>query len=157
MVQSAQDSPTKTASVIQRFEPIYVEGGIGCIADCFTCGTIFTSLVMGNQHLSHDRLLSGCVAMCLGRQRGCRPHCQAFQVWRGKGSFKGGSYLANLTQLKAIAFDKTGTLTEGVPVVTDSEFVSDVDEAALTQIITAMEMQSNHPLANAIVSHYSKK
>ncbi len=68
--------------------------------------------------------------------------------------FKGGSYLANLTQLKAIAFDKTGTLTEGRPVVTNSEFAPHVDQAALKAIITAMEKQSNHPLATAIVAHF---
>ena len=68
--------------------------------------------------------------------------------------FKGGRYLANLTQLKAIAFDKTGTLTKGTPTVTDSEFAADVDQAAVMAVVTAMEKQSNHPLANAIVAHY---
>lgn len=33
--------------------------------------------------------------------------------------FKGGSFLSNLAEVKALAFDKTGTLTKGKPEVTD--------------------------------------
>ncbi len=87
MVQSAQDSPTKTASVIQRFEPIYVKAVLAVLPIVLLCGTIFTSLVMGNQHLSHDRLLSGCVAVCLGRQRGAGHIVRHFKSGAARGSF----------------------------------------------------------------------
>ena len=39
-------------------------------------------------------------------------------------------------------------------MVTNSEFAPHVDQAALKAIITAMEKQSNHPLATAIVAHF---
>lgn len=38
--------------------------------------------------------------------------------------------------------------------MTDSEFAASVDQAAVMAVVTAMEKQSNHPLANAIVAHY---
>lgn len=68
--------------------------------------------------------------------------------------FKGGSFLANLSELKAIAFDKTGTLTQGKPVVTNQFFIDDVNESDILDVIVSMEKESNHPLAEAIVQHY---
>ncbi len=56
-----------------------------------------------------------------------------------------------LQDLKAISFDKTGTLTNGKPVVTDYSFEKSLDEAALVDLVVAMEKQSNHPLATAII------
>lgn len=64
---------------------------------------------------------------------------------------KGGVYLEAIGALKAIAFDKTGTLTKGVPVVTDFVEVSDVNRGELLAIVAALESNSQHPLASAIV------
>ncbi|MFK3937437.1 heavy metal translocating P-type ATPase [Alkalihalobacillus sp. NPDC078783] len=64
---------------------------------------------------------------------------------------KGGVYLEEIGALKAIAFDKTGTLTKGVPVVTDYIEVSDVNLSELLAIVAALESNSQHPLASAIV------
>lgn len=71
--------------------------------------------------------------------------------------FKGGSFLANLSDLKAIAFDKTGTLTEGKPQVVSFGFKKQgLDEDKLLGLIVAMEKQSNHPLAQAIVDRFEE-
>lgn len=67
--------------------------------------------------------------------------------------FKGGIHLEHLGSLKAIAFDKTGTLTSGKPVVTD--FIvrdNETPEKALA-LLSSIEVQSNHPLAVAIVNY----
>lgn len=74
--------------------------------------------------------------------------------------FKGGSYLSNFSDIGAISFDKTGTLTEGKPVVTDVFFDSTVSEdkkEEYSNIILSMEKKSNHPLAEAIVRHFSDR
>lgn len=68
--------------------------------------------------------------------------------------FKGGSYLSNFADINSIAFDKTGTITEGKPVVTDVYFKNKDKEKQYIDIIVAMEKQSNHPLARAIVNHF---
>ncbi|MGP4071831.1 heavy metal translocating P-type ATPase [Piscibacillus sp. B03] len=63
---------------------------------------------------------------------------------------KGGTYLEQLSKVKAVAFDKTGTITKGEPEVTDFETV--IDDEDILQNILAIEKQSSHPLARAIVS-----
>lgn len=70
--------------------------------------------------------------------------------------FKGGTYLANLTGIKAVAFDKTGTLTQGQPVVTDSFYTDKEKKAQWQQIIVSMETSANHPLATAIVAAFDE-
>ncbi len=67
--------------------------------------------------------------------------------------FKGGAFLANLADLKAIAFDKTGTLTGGKPKVTDFDVFDAADEPFVQELVYNMERQSNHPLATAIVTY----
>lgn len=70
---------------------------------------------------------------------------------------KGGTYLEQLSKIKAMAFDKTGTITKGEPEVTDFE----ADQDQVLDTIIAIERQSSHPLAKAIVaygdSHQSKQ
>lgn len=71
---------------------------------------------------------------------------------------KGGIYLEEMGELKAIAFDKTGTLTKGIPVVTDFEMVNlNGNENELFSIITALEYGSQHPLASAIMKKAEDK
>ncbi|MRH44619.1 cadmium-translocating P-type ATPase [Aquibacillus halophilus] len=66
--------------------------------------------------------------------------------------FKGGVHVENLSNTHAIAFDKTGTLTNGKPIVTDFIPSSIDEEDYLLSIISAIENESNHPLAQAIVN-----
>lgn len=71
---------------------------------------------------------------------------------RGGLLIKGGGPLENLGTLRAIAFDKTGTLTEGKPEMTDVEPAAGVKESELLSVALAVESQSDHPLASAIVT-----
>ena len=72
--------------------------------------------------------------------------------------FKGANYLELLTKIKSIGFDKTGTLTQGVFKVkqfaTVESRVKDKDNLLAT--IVAIEVNSTHPIAKAIVQ-YSKE
>ena len=70
---------------------------------------------------------------------------------RGGVLIKGGAHLESLGLVKAIAFDKTGTLTEGKPRLTDVVPVGDVSAAELLVLALAVEKQSDHPLASAVV------
>jgi Cd2+/Zn2+-exporting ATPase len=64
---------------------------------------------------------------------------------------KGGVHLENLGRLQTMAFDKTGTLTTGRFAVTDVIPLNGTGEGELLSIAAAMEQQSNHPLAQAVV------
>lgn len=64
---------------------------------------------------------------------------------------KGGAALEELGRVNVLAFDKTGTLTEGRPRIADVCATADSDDAELLRIAVAVEEQSDHPLAGAIV------
>jgi Cd2+/Zn2+-exporting ATPase len=66
---------------------------------------------------------------------------------------KGGAYLEAPAHIRAIAFDKTGTLTQGCPAVQVVEAVEGWSESDVLRIAAALEAQSNHPIAQAIVTH----
>ena len=64
---------------------------------------------------------------------------------------KGGMHLENLGTVQAMALDKTGTLTVGQPEVTDIVPAAGVDASELLRVAAAVERQSQHPLAAAVV------
>lgn len=70
---------------------------------------------------------------------------------------KGGPYVEAPARLRAIAFDKTGTLTAGRPQVTAVVAFQDHDEKALLERAVALEAQSSHPLAIAVVEYAKQK
>jgi copper-(or silver)-translocating P-type ATPase len=70
---------------------------------------------------------------------------------------KNATALEQASRIQAIIFDKTGTLTVGKPAVTDvvlfaADKVLQFDDVKLLQIAAAAEMDSEHPLAQAIVA-----
>lgn len=73
------------------------------------------------------------------------------QAARNGVLIKGGVHLENLGRLKAIGFDKTGTLTSGRFALTDLLPRNGVSEGELLALAAAVEQQSNHPLAQAVV------
>lgn len=64
---------------------------------------------------------------------------------------KGGVHLENLGRLRVIAFDKTGTITTGKFTVTSIVPLNGANEETVLRIAAAVEEQSSHPLAAAIV------
>lgn len=70
---------------------------------------------------------------------------------------KGGAHLEAAGSLKAIAFDKTGTLTTGRPEVTDVVTMNNFTATEIIRIASAVEIRSQHPLAEAIVKYAREK
>ncbi len=70
---------------------------------------------------------------------------------------KGGVFIELPAQLKAIAMDKTGTLTQGAPAVVDVVPMNGHDEYELLMRAGALELNSNHPLARAIVEEAKRR
>ncbi len=65
--------------------------------------------------------------------------------------FRQGQALQELRDVKVIAVDKTGTLTEGKPQLTDFTVTEGQQEDAVLAVVAAVEQQSEHPIAQAIV------
>ena len=59
--------------------------------------------------------------------------------------------LERARELDVVIFDKTGTLTKGEPVLAGVAAVSGLEEAELLALAAAVEMDSEHPLAQAVV------
>ena len=64
---------------------------------------------------------------------------------------KGGQHLEAAGQIDAVTFDKTGTLTTGQMQVTGVIPIDAANEAEVLGLAAALEAQSEHPLARAIV------
>ncbi|AWM31650.1 heavy metal translocating P-type ATPase [Hymenobacter nivis] len=81
----------------------------------------------------------------------------AIMVSTGKGAEHGvlirnAEALEKAYQVNTVLLDKTGTITKGEPAVTD--FVAPgQDGPRLLQLVAAVERQSEHPLAEAVVRH----
>jgi Cu+-exporting ATPase len=80
----------------------------------------------------------------------------AVMVATGKGAelgvlIKGGEALQRAGSLDTVVLDKTGTVTEGRPAVTDVVVLGGRSESELRALAGAVERQSEHPLADAIV------
>ncbi len=63
--------------------------------------------------------------------------------------FKGSNYLDAIQYIDSVVFDKTGTLTRGVFSVVK---IDNKGEKDLLEIVAAIEKNSNHPIAKAIVA-----
>ena len=64
---------------------------------------------------------------------------------------KGGTYLEEARNLRAIALDKTGTLTEGKPKLVEWKSTNPaVDEQRVERLAAALSGQSDHPVSRAI-------
>lgn len=67
--------------------------------------------------------------------------------------FRQGSALQTLRDCKVIALDKTGTLTLGKPQLTDTLILqAGLNEQDILALAAALEQQSEHPLAEALVT-----
>ncbi|WMV43873.1 hypothetical protein MTR67_037258 [Solanum verrucosum] len=69
---------------------------------------------------------------------------------------KGGQALEGAQKVDCIVFDKTGTLTMGKPVVVNTKLFKSMVLREFYELVAAAELNSEHPLAKAIVE-YAKK
>ncbi len=80
----------------------------------------------------------------------------AIMVGTGRGAARGiliksAQALEAAQRIDTVAFDKTGTLTVGRPEVTDVLVCADYGEEESIRLIASAELQSEHPLAGAVV------
>lgn len=80
----------------------------------------------------------------------------AIMVGNGKGAkngilFKNAVALEETGKINIIALDKTGTITAGTPKVTDIYPMEGITDNELLQMAYSLEINSEHPLAKAVV------
>ncbi len=157
LVNQNQNNQTKASGIIQKFEPKYVK-----IVLVATVLVIVLSPFMFNWTWS-ESVYRGLVLLiaaspCALAAATVSVTLSATSNLAKKGVLsKGSAYLSQLADIDVIAFDKTGTLTNGKPEVTNIHFSDVLNQDALIDVIVALEKESNHPLAEAILRKFTAK
>jgi P-type Cu2+ transporter len=152
MVQEAQGSKAPVQKLVDKIAGIFVPVVIAIAVTAFMVWMIFG----GANGFTHGliSLITVLIIACPCALGLATP--TAIMVGVGKGAeagilIKDAESLELAKKVNAVVLDKTGTVTEGKPVVTDIEWVDGTEQEK--QILNALEKQSEHPLAEAVVNH----
>ena len=151
VVENAQGSMNKQATFIQKFEPIYVN----IVLIIWPIFLLFGYFLMGwdlNTTLYRGMVYLVGASPCALAASAVPATLAAMSRLSKMGILaKGGAAISQLQDLRVISFDKTGTLTKGTPELTDYWF----EDETIIPAVVAMEKQSTHPLAQAVVQRFS--
>ena len=145
LVEEAQDSKSKAERFIDQFSKYYTPAVLVL--------AILVWLISRNIKLAVTILVLGCPgALVIGV-----PVSNVSGIGNGARHgilFKGSDVITNFSKVDTMLFDKTGTLTYGNPQVAQTIYYSS-DRSLAESLLTSVERESDHPLAKAIVNHYS--
>lgn len=157
LVEEAQNTPSKTASFLNRIENTYVK----IVLIMVPLMIFIPYLFMGwswSESFYRGMVLLVVASPCALVASATPATLAAISSGARNGVlFKGGVFLEHLADLKAISFDKTGTLTEGKPVVTDAFFLEESLKEQAINTLVAIERTSTHPLATALTRYFSEQ
>lgn len=152
MVQNAQGSKAPVQRRVDKIAGIFVPVVIGIAVLTFGIWL----LAGGPQSLSHGLLgmITVLIIACPCALGLATP--TAIMVGVGKAAAQGilvkdAESLELARRVNAVVLDKTGTLTSGKPAVTALEWKAGAPP--LPQVLAALEQQSTHPLAGAVVAY----
>ena len=145
LVEEAQDSKSKAERFIDQFSKYYTPAVLVL--------AILVWLISRNIELAVTILVLGCPgALVIGV-----PVSNVSGIGNGARHgilFKGSDVITNFSKVDTMLFDKTGTLTYGNPQVSQTIYYSS-DRSLAESLLASVERESDHPLAKAIVNHYS--
>ncbi|MFD2866402.1 heavy metal translocating P-type ATPase [Mucilaginibacter antarcticus] len=159
LVQDAQGSKAPVQKLVDKIAGIFVP-----IVMLIALLSLGAWLFFGGQHA----LTQGLLAMVTVLVIACP--CSlglatptAIMVGIGKGAengilIKDAEGLEIGHKVNTVVLDKTGTITQGKPIVTDLHWAKSlpIDQSQLQALFLAVEQQSEHPLADAIVAYLKR-
>ena len=151
-VEQAQESQTKSQTLIGKIEKVYVYVVILLAVLFMVVPPFFGWLTQS------EAFYRGIIVLVVGSPcalvASITPAMLASLSNAAKQRIliKGGQPLENLLSIQAVVFDKTGTITDGTPKLIGMSEFSEADKI----VIASMEARSNHPLAKAIVLSMSQ-
>ncbi|MEQ9117245.1 heavy metal translocating P-type ATPase [Fulvivirga sp.] len=154
MVQDAQGSKAPVQKLVDKIASIFVPIVIGIALITFAVWYF-----AGGEHAFTQALLSMVTVLVIACPCALGLATPtAIMVGVGKGASNGilikdAESLELAKKIDTMVLDKTGTITEGKPVVTDISWLNDNDDKK--DILLGLEQQSEHPLAAAVVDHFS--
>lgn len=156
MVQEAQGSKAPVQKLVDKIAGIFVPVVLLIALVSFT-----TWLMLGGDNALTQGLLAlvtVLVIACPCALGLATP--TAIMVGVGKGAengilIKDAESLEQAHKVNAVILDKTGTITEGKPVLTDIIWAGGAEarKQTLQTILLSLELQSEHPLAEAVVRY----
>lgn len=151
-VQEAQGSKAPVQKLVDKVAGIFVPVVIGIALLAFAAWLIWggeNGLTQGLLALVTVLVIACPCALGLATPT-------AIMVGMGKGAengilIKDAESLEKAYRIQALILDKTGTITEGKPAVTGQEWLSEEDRLMYSGTLAALERESEHPLAEAVV------
>ena len=151
MVAEAQSEQSPTQQFTQKFTAVFVPSVFVMVVLVTAVPTLFGWMSLTDSFYRAMLLLVAASPCALALGTPATVLAGIAQAARNGVLIKGGVHLENLGSVRVMAFDKTGTLTEGKFEVTDIIPVNGTTADELLRLTAAVEQQSNHPLAAAIV------
>ena len=153
MVQNATARKSKTELFIRKFARIYTP-----IVVFLAIGLTFIPYFFVDDYIFSDWLYRALIFLVIS----C-PCALVISIplgyFGGLGAaskngilFKGASYLDEMTKVNTVVMDKTGTVTKGVFKIKEIKAI-DWNEPDFMKYLMAMEEQSTHPIAKAIMEY----
>ena len=156
MVQNATARKSKTELFIRKFARVYTP-----IVVFLAIGLTFLPYFFVDDYVFQDWLYRALIFLVIS----C-PCALVISIplgyFGGLGAaskngilFKGASFLDEMTKVTTVVMDKTGTVTKGVFKIKEIESIG-WEEAEFMKYLMAMEEQSTHPIAKAIMEYKAK-
>ncbi|WP_445384730.1 heavy metal translocating P-type ATPase [Robiginitalea sp. IMCC44478] len=152
MVQEAQGSKAPVQKLVDKIAGIFVP-----VVMTISILTFIVWMVAGGDDAFTQALLTSVAVLVIACPCALGLATPtAIMVGVGKGAennilIKDAESLELGHKVNAIVLDKTGTITEGKPTVTNIVWSENKRKSNLAPILLAMEAQSEHPLAAAVV------
>jgi Cu+-exporting ATPase len=153
IVEEAQGSKAPIQRVADRISGVFVPIVVGIAAVTFLLWIV--ALDAGNFPGALEKAIAVLVIACPCALGLATP--TSIMAGSGRAAeygilFKGGEHLEGTHRIDTIVLDKTGTITHGKPQLTDVHIVGPFAEEEVLALAGAAEANSEHPLAEAIVS-----
>lgn len=145
LVEEAQDSKSNAERFIDKFSKYYTPAVLLL--------AIVVGLITKDIELAVTVLVLGCPgALVIGI-----PVSNVAGIGNGAKHgilLKGSETVQNFSKVDTMVFDKTGTLTVGDPRVAELITDSEINEDEAIDMLVSTEVESDHPLAQAVVKTY---
>ena len=151
LVEEAQTAKAPTQVFTERFERVFVPIVLAAAVAMMIVPTVLGVWTWSVSFYRAMALLVASSPCALALGTPATVLAGIAQAARRGVLVKGGVHLENLGTIRALALDKTGTVTIGRPEVTDVVPAGQVSTSELLQVASAVERQSQHPLAQAVV------
>jgi Cu+-exporting ATPase len=159
LMEVAQSSRAPMQKVADRISAIFVPCVLAIALATLLCWGIFAG-VHGNWSLGLYHAIAVLVIACPCAMGLAVPASVTVAIGRAAQLgilIKGGEALERLATLDTLAFDKTGTLTLGSPRINSTHCEPGIREYQLIATAAAIESESTHPLASAVLAYASER